>query len=106
MADRSLGTRRENGSTRLVYLTFYILGFAGRKIGMGHRMVGDVVTFRHDPPDEVRLLFRKHTDHKKCGRHAVFSQDIQYLWRRKWVRTVVKRQINAAIIGASNGHFA
>lgn len=76
---------------------------------MSHRVVSNLVTFRDDTSDEFRLLFRIRTDDEERRRHPVFSQDIQYLRRTKWIGAIVKRQVNAAIFGAAgaiNRHFA
>ncbi len=73
MSNRSLGARRDNGFVCLIYLSFNRLRVTGRKIGVGHRVISDQVTFCRDTADEIWVVFDIGTEYEKGGRHAVFG---------------------------------
>ncbi len=67
---------------------------------MSHRVVSDLVPFCNHSLDQFRLVCRVRADDEESRRHSVFGQHVEDLWCAKWMRTIVKRQINVSLTGA------
>ena len=67
MLNRNLGTRRDNGFVCILYLSFDCLRVTGRKIGVGHRVIADQVTFCRNTADEIGMVFDIGTEDEKGG---------------------------------------
>ncbi|OBY05173.1 hypothetical protein BAE36_21565 [Rhizobium leguminosarum bv. trifolii] len=108
MLNRNLGTRRDNGFVCLLYLSFDRLRVTGRKIGVGHRVIGDQVTFCRNTADEIGMVFDIRAEDEKGGWYAVFGEHIQDLASTFRIGTVVERQVDATIVAPAviQRHFA
>src|SRR5260370_28552710 len=62
--------------------------------GMGEGVVGDDVPLVINTKREPRILLRLRSDEKKCRWRILLLEDVQYLWSRCGVRTVIEAEGN------------
>lgn len=105
---RSLRARHPDGAVRLNYFTFNFAGFASGQIPMSHRVIGHFMPIRNNSPDKLRPVYSRVTDQEECRRCPVLRQHVEDLRCPNGIGTVVKREIDAALLGAVcavTGHF-
>ena len=62
------------------------------EVGMRERVVSDLVTFRNDPPNELRVALGFASDHKERGFHSPGFEDVENRRCPLRVRSIVKCQ--------------
>src|SRR5262245_52869485 len=66
------------------------------EIGVGERVVSDVMTLIHDAPHQVRIRCRVFANDEETGMNALFLQDVEDLWRPVWIGTIIKSERDLA----------
>ena len=63
---------------------------AKREIRMVIGMIPDLVAFRHNPPNESRIMFRIYADEKESRLHVCRFQDVENLRRPFRIGPIIK----------------
>ncbi|PRX21772.1 hypothetical protein B0G75_12964 [Paraburkholderia sp. BL18I3N2] len=100
MPNCGLGTRHPDDPVRVQYFASYFIRFASRQIRMSHRVIGNLVSVRDHSLDQLRVVLYVRTDDAERCWHPVFCQHIEDVRCAKWIRAVVKRQVDVATSGA------
>lgn len=64
-------------------------------------MIGHSVSILIDGPDQFGVLLCHESHHKKGCNRILFFEDLQELWRRRWMRAIIKREGDHLIRPAS-----
>ncbi|MDH6152540.1 hypothetical protein OKW46_006530 [Paraburkholderia sp. WSM4179] len=100
MPNCGLGTCHPDDPVRVQYFASYFIRFASRQIRMSRRAIGNLVSLGDHSLDQLRLvLYVRADDAERCW-HPVFCQRLEDVRCAKWIRTVVKRQVDIATSGA------
>ncbi|BBO08033.1 hypothetical protein BwSH20_72560 [Bradyrhizobium ottawaense] len=59
-------------------------------------MVRNLMPFRNHSSDEFRMLRRVRPDDEECRGDPMLRQDIEHLWRTKWIWPIVKGQMDSS----------
>ena len=72
------------------------------EVGVRERVVADLVAFRNDPPNELRVTLGFASDHKKRGLDSPGLEDVKNGGGPLWIRPVVKCQGDRVLLAGAD----